>query len=149
MSYTVYKILNNETVVYVGQTKQFKTRINQHFNTKPMEGQYGFGKFYGLRDSHSVEIIAEVETKQEARKLEDQWQSYYGIIPESIRKTNGIMRYKARGGVVSQHQTIGAKKMNSMKIRCELCGFISNPGAIAGSHRNSKNCKIKQKEKTT
>jgi len=146
MSHTIYKILNqNKVVVYVGQTTQFKTRINQHFNTKPIEGQFGFGKFYGLRDFHSVEIIAKVETKQEARKLEDQLQSYYGIIPESIRKTNGIMKYKACGGVVSQHQNIGARKMNLMKITCELCGLISNPGAIA-RHRNSKNCKIKQKQ---
>jgi predicted GIY-YIG superfamily endonuclease len=140
MSYTIYKISNSDQVVYVGQTTQFKTRIGQHFNTKPIEGQFGFGKFYGLKDSHSVDIITVVETKEEARRIEDQWQSHYGIIPESIRKTNGIMKYKANGGIVSRRQKTGAMKMNAMQILCEHCGKTANPGRFAQSH--GPKCKL-------
>ncbi len=82
--YTVYKIFENETrkVVKVGRTNDLWRRINQHFKQKT-------GKFYGMQDTHTIQVIEEVSTLLLANKREEYWQKFYELETDLEKKKYG------------------------------------------------------------
>ncbi len=79
----VYKIFENvnRTVVYVGHTDSPERRHYQHFKTK---GSHG--KFYGCEDTHTMEVIEEINTRKiSAIASERKWQLHFGL-PDDYKK---------------------------------------------------------------
>ena len=104
---TIYKIVNFDgKVEYVGQTKNLKQRLYQHFNYK------GQGLFY-KRTNVIIEIIEYANNRKEAYKIEEYWQTYYGLKTEKQKmwdtmKLNGIDPEKQKSKYKKRTENINA-----------------------------------------
>lgn len=81
----VYKVVNLEGIVeHVGETVDLHKRWNEH-KRKPWKtklGNFKNGKFYGRNDVR-MEVISEHESKDEAFKVQCEWQRYYDLPTDS------------------------------------------------------------------
>ena len=82
--YSIYKIFENDTnkIVKIGRTNDLWRRINQHFKQKT-------GKFYGMQDTHTVQVIEEVQTLTLATQREEHWQKIYVLETDLEKKKYG------------------------------------------------------------
>jgi hypothetical protein len=115
--YYVYELINlYGTVEDVGESYRPNVRYREHIYTKPREKYHGVGKYYGRQDL-VMNIVAEFDTRKEARKLETELKLSYGLEPTELNRTintakrneeiksKSVLVYKKDGTFVGEYSS--------------------------------------------
>jgi hypothetical protein len=146
--YYVYELINlYGTVEDVGESYRPVIRMYQHTKVKPKEGISGVGKYYGRQDL-VMNIVAEFDTRKEARNLETELKLSYGLEPtELIRHLNHIkilskpvLVYKKDGSFIGEYYSL---RECARQLYLSF-GVVSE--VISGKRTHTKGYTIKYKE---
>jgi len=144
-TWKVYELINlMGTVEYVGESTRPETRFREHTMHKPSNGK---GKFYQRYDIF-MNIVAEFNTRKEARDFEEILQIEYNLTTDRSRYHSLGMTIVNNGKLKQNRNLSKAGKASSAIIRiCPHCDKSIKSNAYFTWH--GENCKLNPtKDKT-
>lgn len=146
----IYKILFPSGKVYIGQTKNFQERKQQHYRTSLREDiklpVYKAIRKYGW-ESLQWEIIDKADSQEELNNKEKEWITYYKSYCGDRRYNNGYnATIGGEGHNTTKFEIADIEKVkeihqehpdyNASQIHKELCKYNSNSGLSISYIRN-------------